>query len=170
MRHRVMAAGAVSRHPAVPVAAQQGRLCALDGDGSTLCSGSADGEKLVGYVWSDVPPHLRCVFCAAVLLGFRDRRPPERDSGDAAERARRAFDQAVAAERRAFAVHTEAALMHEALAVRLDAAAGRARLLPAAAHLGERADVERGRAVDAAARAVVVRQRLSAEGVDVQAE
>lgn len=85
------------------------------------------------------------------------------------DRARRAFVRAVARERDAIELHDRAADLHEALAARLEEAAG-AESDPPGVGLRQRAAVERALAADARRRAAGVRHRLRAEGVDLDAD
>lgn len=82
------------------------------------------------------------------------------------ERRRQAFDRAVRRERAAITLHEQAAALHDATAVRLDAAVLVAVDLRRAEALRARAATERHRAGVARARAAGVRARLTAEGVE----
>ena len=51
----------------LPVGGSGIRLCALDGDGTSMCTGNPFLDKVIGYDWSDVPPEHRCLLCDTIL-------------------------------------------------------------------------------------------------------
>jgi hypothetical protein len=55
----------------VPTGSRNGFVCALDGDGATMCGEVTSITPVIGYDWRDIPVEQRCSLCQVVLAGFR---------------------------------------------------------------------------------------------------
>jgi hypothetical protein len=55
----------------VPTGTRGDLICAIDGDGTTMCRDAGQVTPVIGYEWRDIPIEQRCPLCQVVLYEFR---------------------------------------------------------------------------------------------------